>query len=501
MNAWARVRTPTGIVAVACAWVVLLRLPFVSLLPYVDEGGLLVVARHWHTGGPRLYGWLFVDRPPILLLYYRLGAALGGITAIRVLALALVAGAVVSAGWAGLMAGGRKGAAVAAVVAAALLADPALGTLEVNAETVGVPLTLLASALVIRAFTGTPPRPAARAALIASAGALGVCALLAKQNLVDALVLGVVLAVVSGTRATWRRTSYDVGWLVLGALVPTLVAVVWAAVAAGGVGTLWFTLFQFRLDALQVIVAHPAGAAVGRLLSLAHDSLLSGMLVVVLVSAWLLRRRALARDPLTLAIGAMLVAEAAGALAGGSYWSHYLVALVPGASLLAARAAGSVTRTRLLVAAVVLAVASGAVHTAARLPQATAATSGTALGRISTWLDRASRPGDTGVVVYGYANLFETSRLRPAYPYLWTLPMRTLDPHLDRLVGLLDQRHGPTFVLEPRLPNAWGIDPHGRVTRALAAHYRFVGHACGIPVYLHDGVRRPAPPPPKGCAP
>src|SRR5262245_33233176 len=102
---------------------VALRLPFLHDLPYPDEGGLLVVATHWHTGGPYLYGSLFVDRPPLLLAFFKLAAGLGGVLAVRLLGLGLVVAAVCCAARAGSLLGGTRGTVAAAFTCAALLAD------------------------------------------------------------------------------------------------------------------------------------------------------------------------------------------------------------------------------------------------------------------------------------------------------------------------------------------------------------------------------------------
>ena len=74
---------PSTALAVLLAMV--LRVPFVGDLPYPDEGGLLLVARHWHNGGPNLYGRLFVDRPPLLLRFWRTADLFGGIEPARLL--------------------------------------------------------------------------------------------------------------------------------------------------------------------------------------------------------------------------------------------------------------------------------------------------------------------------------------------------------------------------------------------------------------------------------
>jgi hypothetical protein len=90
-----------------------------------------------------------------------------------------------------------------------------------------------------------------------------------------------------------------------------------------------------------------------------------------------------------------------------------------------------------------------------------------------------ARPGDTAVVLYGDASLFEDTGLRPAYPYLWTLPQRVMDPHLRRLAATLDGPARPRFVIVRMSLDPWGQDPRGRVRHAVATHYRVVAHVDG----------------------
>ena len=92
------------------------------------------------------------------------------------------------------------------------------------------------------------------------------------------------------------------------------------------------------------------------------------------------------------------------------------------------------------------------------------------------------------MVLYGEASLFESTRLRPAYPYLWTLPLRVLDPHLTLLVRTLDGSPGPTFVVVRSDLDSWGMDPRGRVARALARHYRLAAHVAGNTIYRRRGT-------------
>lgn len=481
------IRGPAGIALLAGSLAAALRLPFVHDVPYADEGGLLVVAAHWRTGGPYLYGPLFVDRPPLLLAFFRLAAALGGVVPLRMLGLVLVMAYVGLAARAGWRLGGPRGSVVASVVSAALLADPRLGTQEVDAETVGVPLVLLAVVLALEAFGRTSPRADAR--LLVLSGAAGSAALLVKQNLGDGLAFAVVLVVASAvaSRSGVRHAGADLLRIGLGAAVPLAAATVWSVTGTGITG-LWYAAYGFRIAAGSTLFATGSATQTARLDHLGRSALTSGLVVVLVVGlAVLLRRRDL--SPVSLALAAALVVEIVGVAGGGYYWPHYLVGLVPATGLVAARAAGLPGGVRVLgvvVAATLLStVADVSLDAARRTPY-----DRTEVGALTAWLDRADRPGDTAAVLYGDASLFETTRLRPAYPFLWTLPQRVLDPHLTRLVRTLDAATGPTFVVVRMAPDSWGQDPRGRVQQALDRHYRVAAEVAGDTIYRHDPLRR-----------
>jgi hypothetical protein len=96
-------------------------------------------------------------------------------------------------------------------------------------------------------------------------------------------------------------------------------------------------------------------------------------------------------------------------------------------------------------------------------------------------------------VPFTHPNVIHASGLTPDYPYSWSLPVRTLDPHLTLLTHALDRRppsSAPTWVVRWNAPHAWGLDPGNRVNAALHAHYRAVADVCGHAVYLHDGFHR-----------
>ena len=138
----------------------------------------------------------------------------------------LVAASVVvaAAGWIGHTLAGRRGTAWAALAAAALVANPMIGTTEINAELLGAPLTLLSVGFLLAGVRPPVRRPLGwrRTSQVALAGASGAAAVLVKQNLLDALVFGAALALAAALAGRWpwarSRTVLAVG--LLGALLP-----------------------------------------------------------------------------------------------------------------------------------------------------------------------------------------------------------------------------------------------------------------------------------------
>lgn len=491
-------RLTFAVVGVTIVVAMLARLPFLHNETYPDEGGMLVVAREWHTGGPYLYGDLFLARPPLIILLFRIAGELGGITAVRLIGLVLVAVIIAAAAWAGSSLGGRRGAITAAVLSAAFMTNPMLGSREVDAETVGLPFGLASAACVLAAYH-RPRGSRARAWLLVGSGVLAVCALLAKQNLADSLAFGGILIVAAGLLEKDARIAAvkDLVWFGIGAAAPVLVTAVWAATASPGVHELVYELFGFRAQGGATLFSEPTSAQGDRLHNLTSSLIRSGIVLIVLVALWLLRHRWW-RDPVTLALLAMLLMSVVGIVGGGQYWIHYSLGMVPVTALLAAYAVGKVAWPRLLVALVISSVVISGYHVTDswrhRRPS-----DETWVGGSTVWLDQMKRPGDSLTVLYGQAAIYETSGIQPAYPYMWTLPMRVLDPHLAHLRALLAGRHAPTFVLVPTDLDAWDIDPHQLVEQTLDQHYDWVGWLCRTPVYVHKGVDRPIAPWPTSC--
>jgi hypothetical protein len=106
-------------------------------------------------------------------------------------------------------------------------------------------------------------------------------------------------------------------------------------------------------------------------------------------------------------------------------------------------------------------------------------------------IGEAAHRDDSIMVLYGRADIVGASGLRPAYPYLWSLPMRVLDPELVRVRALVAGNTGPTWIVQEGNLNWQGLDPLGRLGAGLARHYRIVGTGCEYAIWLRKGVKRP----------
>jgi hypothetical protein len=482
-------------VALAAA---LVRLPFLDRFAYPDEAGLLTVATAWDTGGPYLYGPYFVDRPPLLLGFWWLAGQLGGLTAARLLGLVVAAALVLASAWAARRAGGQRAVVPACATAAALGASPLLAAQEISAELLAAPVTLAACAVALTAARSLHHR---RGVLLLLTGVLMVLPLLVKQNLVSASVFALALVLVGGVRAGRRRgAAADLGLLLLGAVLVVPALLVWARWSGQSAEGVAYQLWGFRLDASAVIPAQSGGAPLVRGVLLVGAALVSGLGLVLgcfAVRAGRLGLRRLA--PVWTATLLMAGADLAGVVLGGSYWRHYLLAALPACvlmvALLAKHPAVPPRRPVVLVTVMVASTLVAGVVALSPLNRTVAADE-----QAAGWVTSASRPGDTGLAVYGRADLVEGAGLDPAgYPFLWSLPVRVLDPDLSIMRGHLSGASPPTWVLVANDPGSWGLDGD-RLEAVLARHYDHVATVCGVDVLRHQGERgRTLPGPPRVC--
>jgi len=465
-----------------------------------DEGGYAMVATHASDGGPFLYGPQWVDRPPGLIGLFWVAGQLGpyGVRLVAsLLAVVLVAGLA----WAAAAVGGRPAARWAAWTGFAFASSVLLEAQRLDGELAAAAFVAVSVAALLRALR-VSTGPARRVLLGLLAGGSASAAVLMKQNFVDGFVFAAVVLTV-GTATRTNRLTYRtrpvltaVVAFAAGAAIPAAVSGIWAT-DHGGLDALAYAMYGFRGDAAAVMGSWSLAAPERRLGLLGAVALLSGLLLLLVHVALTHRRRLRSADPLPWAVTATAGIEVLGVMAGENFWLHYLIAIIPMVALAAGlsvnRRSPSWRRTRPLV------VGCAAV-TAIVSPVAALGTSGRADAAYTTgrWIAASAHSGDTLVVPFTHANVIGASGLSPDYPYAWSLPVRTLDPHLTLLTHTLNGPGAPTWVVRWDEPDSWGLDPDGRVDAALDAHYRRVAVVCGHAVWLHDGATRalrPVPPP------
>ncbi len=480
---------------------VLLRVPYLRAPMSPDEGGFLVVARHWHPGGGSLYGPYWVDRPPLLIWFFRLADVLGGFTALRLLgcllvALTVIGVAVAAASTAGTAQESRRAATWAAAVAAALLVTPTGGAVMVNGELIAAPLIAFGVAFAIRAVVGDAEptfglrlRPDVAAVV---AGVLGAAALMVKQNMADVVVFGVALGVAAAVR---RRVAVAVmarrAVLALAGFGGGLVVILGAALTRGT--TPWgvfYAMYPFRLRATEAMQHLPSGQRTAHLSYMLHMWGVTGAPLVIcgFVAVVLLRRAPTGPFAGPLAVATLVLAayDVASIIAGGSYWSHYVLQLVVPTALMAGLMLASVPWAGRAAAAGVLALCALGwyVGTTARLPA-----SGVTVGAA---IKNASVPDDTMLSLLGDGAMVQSSGLSAPYTYLWSLPAHVLDHHFTHLTAVLKGPDAPSWVVVRNSPATHQMQRQGPGA-VLRHRYRDVGVMCGRTVYLRDDLSRTVP--------
>ena len=221
-----------------------------------------------------------------------------------------------------------------------------------------------------------------------------------------------------------------------GFAVPVLATVGWALAAGVRLHTLWYAVYGFRFDASRVLSDATDTAPTLRAGLLVLVALGAGMLLIIGGFVVHIRGEWADDAPLTAAVAALLAIDVVGLVSGGSYWRDYLFPLLPGtalcAALLARRASrrGRAMRTVILAAtaSTALCLVGWAAFNVGGLQEYDEHDTGTALREVA-------EPDDTLVVYGGRADLQLESGLSSPYAYLWSLPMRTLDPDLSELRG------------------------------------------------------------------
>jgi hypothetical protein len=488
MPGWLRQRTALWVVAGGAAALVL-RAPWSDAALGRDEGGVAMVAHAWHGGGPFAYGGLFLDRPPLLVALYRLaGESQAGIRVLGAVAAVLL---VVTSTLLAVRIAGRGAAPWAAGVSAVLASTYALRSVFTPAEL----LATVPSSTSVLVLLVALERSSRRLWLFAGAGALAATALLVKQSFGDALVAGAV-ALVAGKLLglSWRETGRRAGAYLAGVAAVLAGLVVWAVASHTSAHAVWYAMFGFRLDSVSVLVEHGLESRLSSLGSPLLDSGLAVALVLAVAGIAVLRGRALVRATLL----AWMAAGVGGILLGGSYWPHYLIALVP---IAAAGAAATLDRYPFAGALALAAIALPTVINAAEVAKSDSAD---AYQRpaltIGDYIEDRSLPGQTAYAMYARVNTLYYARLRDPYPYNWSLMVRAVPGAEPRLRSLLASPARPTWIVRAEGPRAFGLDRGGATRRLLALHYKPVASVCGSEVLLARGARVRHPPPRDNCA-
>jgi 4-amino-4-deoxy-L-arabinose transferase-like glycosyltransferase len=474
-------------IVLGVALTLLLRAPWFDAALGRDEAGVALVARHWHGGASFAYGTWFLDRPPLLLTLYRLAG--DSQVGIRVLGAVAASVLVVLTTLLAVRLGGRRAAPWAAGISAVAASSFALRAVFTPAELLAVVPSCASVLLLVIAIEKK------RLWTFAAAGALAAAALLVKQSFGDALAAGLV-ALVAGRflgvswRESWRRAgAYGAGLAAVAAALS-----LWAWATNTSAHSIWYAMFGFRLDAVSALSGSGLEGRLSKLESPFLDSGLAIAIVLAVVGIARLRDRPVVR----IALVAWLAAAVVGIVLGGSYWPHYLIALIPAT---AAGAAWTLARfprwlAVLAVCAIAASTALSAVTDARHDPRGQSQPSAVEIGH---YLRSRALPGQTAYVLYAKVNILYYAGLRDPFPYNWSLMMRAVPGAESRLRQLLASPGRPTWVVKADRTRAFRLDRNGATGRLLTAHYRRAGTVCGFHILLARGASAAPAPPPVAC--
>ena len=464
---------------------VAMRLPMLGHPAGPDEAGFLAVGHQWHAGGSSLYGDYWVDRPPLLITIFRLADQLGGLMPLRLIGCLATALVVLGSAHVARRAAGDRAATWAAVTAAVLCISPLLGTARVNGELLSAPFVVGGLAAALTALRGTTRRQVVTAAALS--GVAFAASMLIKQNIADVGVFTAVAGLIA-----WRRgeiSTRHLGHLLLaflaGAMTCLTIVMAWSMAHGTSPRAVFEALYPFRVAAGRVLAASTGSHAPIRFWALIGAMFLSGIAVVILVTIWATVSRRL-HGTVVWALAATLAFDVASVMMGGNYWHHYLIQLVVPVAivsglLVARRQPGM---TRVVAGAAAVAIAAWAIT----LPPRSSADDATQVG---TAIASVASTQDTIVTLYGHAETTQASGLPSPYPYLWSLPVKTLDPQLHTLNAVLEGPRAPTWIVVANHVHSWGLST-ATTSRLITDRYHPVAHPFGGTVYLRDGAVRPA---------
>jgi hypothetical protein len=179
-------------------------------------------------------------------------------------------------------------------------------------------------------------------------------------------------------------------------------------------------------------------------------------------------------------------------LGGGVYWNHYLIELVPVATV---GTAALFSRHRLpaMLGLCVIAVPA-ALYMVGPIRNDNPDHYQRGAMIVGRYLRSRALPGQTDYVMYSRPDVLYYAGLDNPYPYNGGLMVRAVPHAVARLRTLLASRQRPTWVVEWQAPGYVGLDRSGRTARVLARYYRHDATVCGHRILVARGTRaRPGP--------
>jgi 4-amino-4-deoxy-L-arabinose transferase-like glycosyltransferase len=453
-------RWGTAALALAAALLsVLLRFPFLSVPLTADEAGYAYVAT-WLARGQALYRDLWFDRPQgIFLIYGAILALFGEETeAIRLAAGIYNALTTLLVFLLGRRLVGTNGALAAAFLFALASSSPGIEGFTANGELF---MNLPACAALLLALQRR----------YVLAGALLAVAALVKPTALPGAAAAVGLVVWTQATAVRARLT-GAAWVALGSLLVTA-PFVWHGVVSGP-DDFWYAVVGFRVEEHSAL---SAGAQFFDELRQSGPHVTWAVFPVwLLVALWV--RRGHWRTSSGRILAAFLVGSVAGAAAGGYWYWHYFVGILPPAALMAGqalaqdllpgfgarlaslvRAPRRLLRPRRALAWLVAAALSGVISLAANASYvgATPEETGLRLYRrhaasasrdVARYLEARTAPDDTVYAAFAGPEVYFMSRRRSAGRHLYWTEINRVPGALDDVIRTLDDpRKCPKYVV------------------------------------------------------
>ncbi len=459
-----------------------------------DEGGFIAIARAWGHGKV-LYRDVWVDRPQGLLIVFRFWDWIaGGSTAsVRIMAMLFGILLVVSVASVATTLVSRRAGAIAAVFIGVTASNPAIEGHIANGELLSGAVAVAGLAVGCIALQRD-----GRWWVFVASGVLAGCALSIKQSGYEgvvALLLWLVLAIIF----KWRsfRDALRAALLISAGCVG-VIGVLAIHGALTGWHRWWYAFAGYRLDSRSALkgadwnrfhvterIARPILGPLVVIIAVGA----AGFAVQHIASRVRAPRDAVDRGDGTWVLFALwLIAAAAAFATGGQFHRHYWVTLCPAISAVAAVMLARWVRPHVSVIIATIALLPGAVSAIRILDmsdtQAPVAASDdgrlTANEQLAKWFNANREPDDVMYALCASAAFYADAHEDPPYPYLWEDGVKTVPGALTLLRSLLSSPTGPRYVALYEPPAS--CDPSGAIAQILANDYVSDGFVAGMEV-------------------